>query len=680
MGVSGNFFPTLAAAPLLGRTLTPADDLINGPQLLVISHRLWQTGFAADANIIGRVVRLGTAQATVIGIMQPQFDLPASIDLWHPGHISAANFGGYRAEGSRFVFTIARLAPGETLASANAATATLASHLATTYPATDADYSFQLTDLRTSLFGSFRSALLLLAAAVALVLLAAALNIAGLQFSRNATRAPEFALRGALGITRARLVRQLLTESLLLVLSGATLGLLLAPALLHILNARLPATLTAVETPHIDLPTILIALTLALLVGIVTAILPALRSTRQLTGTNRAVTAKSPVGRGVTVLQIALSLVLLTLSASVLQGLYRLVNLPLGFTPTNLQTFTVDLPWGIDPTKTHTIYTAAQQQFAAIPGVESVSALSALPLYSFSARRTFDIFGQAPTPKHDAVVAEGRSMMPNYLATLRIPLLAGRDITPHDTDPGTPEVVLINHALAQRYFPNQNPVGQRLTYDKTSPEIVGVTGDVQGTAGKLADAPQPQVFYAGDGGWPHMQFALRTSTPAAALEPQVRRIVTAIDPAASPGHFETLTNTLSTVLVQPRLNAALLTAFATLSLLLVILGVYGLVAFEVSQRTREFGLRIALGSTRTGVLTLLLGESSRLLLAGLALGLIVSFALTRLLTATLFGAQPIGATLLIPVTLMLALAVLASTFLPARRASRLDPTEALKTT
>jgi putative ABC transport system permease protein len=680
VGVSGGFFPTLGASPLLGRTLTPADDVMNGPQLLVISHRLWQTAFAADAAIIGRVVRIGTAQATVVGVMPPRFDLPASIDLWHPGHISARNFGGYRGDGSRFVYTIARLAPGETPASAAAASNLLAQHLAAAFPATDAGWGFQITDLRTSLFGSFRSALLLLTAAVALVLLAAAINIAGLQFSRNATRTPEFALRSALGITRSRLVRQLLAESLLLVLSGALLGLLLAPALLRILNSRLPATVTAVDKPHVDLTVVIISLTLALLVGILTAILPALRTARQLTNAARSITARSTVGRTVSVLQIALSVILLTLSAGVLKGLYRLVHLPLGFEPSNLQTFTVDLPWGVDPTKTHAIYTAAQQQFAAMPGVESVGALSALPLSGFSSRRTFDIDGQAPTPHQDAVVAEGRSMTPGYLHTLGIRLLAGRDITAHDTDPGTPSVVLINRTLADRYFPGQNAVGKRLLWDKSFSEIVGITGDVQGTSGRLGQPSPPEVFYAGDGGWPHMQFALRTALPIATLEPQLRRIVTAIDPAASPGHFATLTSTVDCALVQPRLNATLLTAFAALSLLLVIVGVYGLFAFEIAQRTRELGLRIALGSTRAGVLTLLLGESVRILLVGLALGLAGSFFAHRLLAANLPDVQAYSLPLLLVTATILAASVLLSTFIPARRASRLDPMQALKTT
>ena len=678
VGVSGGFFPTLAAAPLLGRTLTPADDVINGPQLLVISYRLWQNVFAADPAIIGRVVRLGTAHATVVGVMPPRFDLPASVDLWHPGHISAVNFSGYRGDGSRFVATIARLNSDETPASATAATATLAKHLASAYPVTDADWSFQITDLRTSLFGSFRSALLLLAAAVALVLLAAAINIAGLQFSRNATRAPEFALRSALGISSSRLVRQLITESLLLVLSGALLGLLLAPILLRILNSRLPAAVTAVDKPHVDLSVILTSLTLALLVGILTAILPAIRTTRQLSHAARTTTTRSTVGRNVSVLQIALSLMLLTLSASVLEGLYRLVHLPLGFQPANLQTFTVDLPWGLDPAKTHAIYTAAQRQFAAIPGVESVGALSALPLSSFSSRRTFDIAGQPPTPHHDAVVAEGRAMTPGYIQTLGIPLLAGRDITPHDTEPDTPNVVAVNRALADRYFPGRDAVGQRLTFGQTSLEIVGVIGDVQGTNGKLAQPTQPEVFSVGDGGWPHMQFALRTAQPLSSLEPQLRHIVSAIDPGASAGHFDTLTTTLDRALVQPRLNAALLTGFAALSLLLVLVGVYGLFAFEIAQRTREIGLRLALGSSRESIRNLVLAGSLRVLAAGLAVGLAGSLLAEHLLNALIADSHALNPLLLVGTIALVALAVLCATLVPARRAAQLDPIATLR--
>ncbi len=695
IGVSGGFFPTLAAQPLLGRTITPADDKPNGPQVLVISRRLWQNAFGADPAIIGRSVHLGPAQATIIGVMPDTFTFPAGVEMWHPGGIFPSSFGGYRGEGSRYLFTIARLQPGTTLGETTAQATQLSTRLAHDFPATDAKWAFNLIPLRDSLFGDYRKALTLLSIAVGLVLLLAAINVAGLQLSRNARRQPEFALRTALGITQARLTRQLLTESTLLVLAGCAAGLALAAALLRVLATRLPPELVQAQTPRIDLPVLFTALGVALVVGLFTGALPAWQYTRPSATTSRTVgesVRTRTFGRSFTVLQIALSLVLLGISSSVLRSVYALVNTPLGFQPTQLETFTVDLPWGIYGAQPLQIYRTVEQQFLTIPGVTSAGAVTALPLtgvYSF--RNTFDIAGLPPTPQHDTVVAEGRQVSPGYLATMQIPLLGGRNFSAHDSDPKVPAVLLVNHTFADRYFPGQSPIGKHLIgavgtagARADAGEIVGIVGDVHGNAESLAAAVQPEIFFVDTGNWPHMQFAIRTTQPLsthnATLEQQVSRIVRQASPLASAGHFATLSSTLDGNLAQPRLNAGLLTSFAALSLLLVIVGVYGLVAFDVAQRTRELGLRIALGSTRNGVLTLLLNETARILIAGLVLGLITSFAASRLLVSLLAGTTTQSITLTLATTILLAAAVLAATYIPARKASLLDPMEALKTT
>lgn len=433
--VSGTFFQTIATPALLGRTLVPADDVPKGPQLVVLSYRLWESTFAADPAVLGRTVRLGADQATIVGVMPPSFALPASADLWHPGHIFPKSFRGYRGDGSRFLQVIGRLDPSISLASARVATTLLAVRLGKTYPETDSAWGFTLIDLRTALFGNYRQALLLLSAAIALVLLAAAVNIAGLQLSRNAARQGEFAIRAALGISRGRLASLLAVEALTPVLAGGIAGLTLGAALLRLVVSRLPA----------------------------------------------------------------------------------------------------------------------------------------------------------------------------------------------------------------------------------------------------------------DGGWPHMQFALRFAANAAAdatladtrpgssFQARIRSIVTGLDSSASPGHFTTLSNKLDSSLSQPRLNAALLSAFGGLALLLVVIGVYGLVAFEAAQRTRELALRLALGATRGGILRLLLAESTGMLAIGLTLGVGASVASTRALsaaTSTLAIHTP--ALLLLLASTLLAAAVLVATFLPARRAAQVDPMQALR--
>lgn len=693
--VSGDFFRTSGVAPLLGRTLTHADDVVNGPQLVVLSHRLWTSAFAADPAILGRTVRLGADQATVIGVMPARFDLPSGTDLWHPGHVLPANFGGYRGDGSRFVRVLARLAPDTTLASANTATSLLGAQLATAHPDTDAAWSFTLTDLRTSLFGDLRRALLLLAAAVALVLLVAAVNIAGLQLSRNAARAPEFSIRGALGVSRARLIRQLMTESTLLTLAGSLAGIALAAVLLHLLSARLPLALLQIDTPHLDPVTLLSSVALALAVGLLTGLLPALQATRvpSLGGqslnaaSNRSTSARTrTAGRTFAVAQVALALVLLTLSAAVLENLYALLNTRLGFDPTHLTTFRVDLPWGYDQTKEHHLYQQLEASLATEPGISAVGSISALPLTSFSVRRTFDIAGEAPTPHHDAVVAEGRDLSPGYAPAMHIPLLAGRLFTQGDAEPNTPSHILINQALANRYFSGRNPIGQRLTYPVgiagttlATSEIVGVLGDVRGTAGATLASPlQPEVYTPESGNWPHMEFALRSPLAASTLEPQIRRLLTSLDTSVSFSHLSTLSAELDHSTAQPRLNAALLTSFAALSLLLVVLGIYGLVAFDVAQRTRELALRLALGSTRRGILTLVLGESTRILALGLLLGLLASWAATRLAASLVISNPTHTAALSLVTAALLSLAVFAATLIPARRAASVEPTTAFR--
>ena len=685
VAVNGTFFSTLGTPALLGRTLTPADDVINGPQLVVLSYRLWQTKFAGDRTVIGRTVLLGTAQATIVGVMPRSFDFPSGIDLWHPGHVFASSFGNYRGDGGRFVDVVARFAPDQNLGSVRAATNQLAATLARTYPDSDSAWGFKLTPLRESIFGSYAQELLLLSAAVLLVLLVAAVNIAGLQLSRNAARAPEFAIRSALGITRARLTRQLLTESLLLVFAGALAGVAMASTLLRLIASRLPTTFVLVDEPHIDLPVLAVSMLAAFAVGIFTATLPALQARRHLSASaGRSLVGRTSVfGKTFAALQIALALVLLTISASVLQRLYSLLTTPLGFESANLQTFTVDLPWGGKPEANRRLYAQLEDKFAALPGVSSAGAMSALPFSPFSALTNYDIAGETPTPKHDAVGAEARTFSPGYLQTMHIPLLAGRSFNTRDAEPDAPSVVVINQTLARRYFAGHNPIGQRLVY-YNSPgkpsysEIVGVIGDVHGTGGSLNLPLQPEIYQPTDGRWPHMQFVLRTTLPTSTLEPQIRRIVNSSSSIASAGNLTTLSTTIETTLKQPRLNASLLSSFAALSLLLVTIGVYGLVAFDVAQRTRELGLRIALGATRGGVFRLVLTEAGRVLLCGLGLGIAASVLTSRVLAASFFGVSMDTGWLLATTASLLSLAVVGATMWPARSAANVDPMTVLR--
>jgi predicted permease len=693
VGVSDDFFSTIGTAPLLGRAVTPADGVRNAPEMVVLSYGLWRSRFAGDPRVVGRTVKLGTVQATVAGVMPEQFNLPAGIEVRHHGHISAANFGGYRGEGSRFVTVIARVGSAESVAAAKAHCAVLSARLATAYPDTDSAWAFDVTTLRDRLFGDYRRALLLIAAAVGLVLLVGTVNIASLQLSRNASRAHEFAVRRALGVTRARLARQLLTESTALVFMGSLAGVALAAAILRGVVTLLPVALLRVERPHVDLAVLAFSCAIAVAVGLLTGAAPALRSAgaelqlagSRITGSRTSTGRPKLLGRGFAALQIALALVLLTLSGAVVRNLYALLHTPLGYDADQLQTFTVDLPWGYEMGKAHRLYRAVEDAVGAMPGVSGAGAASSLPLTSFSQRITYDIAGAAPTPRHDAVVAQERNITPGYLHAMRTPLLAGREFNAQDSEPKAPSVILVNKTLAARYFAGRNPLGQRLTTplgaggaEMLTSEIIGVTGDVRGTGGSLDASVQPEVYYPENGGWPHMQFAVRTTLQASALEPALRRLVTGLDASASLGHYSTLSQTLDRSLAQPRLNAGLLASFAGLSLALVVMGVYGLIAFDVSQRVRELGLRIALGSSRGAVFALLLRDAGHILATGLALGAVLSFFASRALAATVVEHDTNDVGLLLATAALLAFAVLGATLVPAGRAARVDPMEALR--
>ncbi len=691
-GVSGSFFDTAQGTAILGRALTPADDVRTGPVNVVISYGLWQSAFAGDKGVIGEITRLGQDQATIVGVMDRRFSLPRSVDVWYPAKIFPAYFDTYRGDGSRFVNVIARLDPHESVTSATVAITALADRLAAKYPATDADWGFSVSTLRDSLFSNYRRALLLLGAAVALVLFIVVLNIAGLQLARNAARQPEFAVRSALGVTGRRLLQQLLTENLLLMLAGSLLGLALAQAFVRLLLTQLPAALLAVDKPHIDSTVAAICIGIAMLAGLATATLPwvnARRTAQQQPATaaasSRVISSRTQrFSRIFGATQIALALVLLTLTGSVLRELYVLLKAPLGYETAHVQTFTVDRGWNNDMAKQHQFYQAVEDHLNALPGVQSAGAMTALPLRAFTLRATYDIAGKPLTPKHDTVVAEPRNLTPGLLSALRIPLLAGRPLTTRDAEPNAPPVLLVNRAFAQRFFNGQGAVGQHLislSYDgksTMSQEIVGIVGDIAGTGGALTTAAAaPETYGPENGGWPHMQFAVRTAGDLPSLESSIRKFVTGLDATASVSHFESLGASVKTAQSQPLLNAELLTLFAAFATVLVTLGIYGLAAFGLTQRGREFAVRMALGSTRPAIASLILRDALRVLLPGLAAGLIVSLLTLKLLTSITVQVAPSAWFYLLAI-ITLAAAALLAVVVPAWRASHLDPAIALR--
>ena len=691
LGASGEFFEVLGTQPLLGRWYTPVDDTFTAPKVAVISYGLWQRAFGGNGDVLGKAVTLAGKPATIVGVMPPHFDYPGGIDLWEPATISYANFHGYRGEGTRFVAVIARLSHAMPVNEAQRSLDLLAGRLAKQYSATDADWGFKVIGLRSEVLGSYREGLLLLSSAVAMLLLIACANIAGLQLSRNSKRQPEMALRRALGVSTGRLVQQLMTESLLLMVTGSLFGVALCMALLRVFAANLPPALLSFASPKVDGVTLAATICVGLLAGVLCSVVPALQfgktSKRELlpSGQNRVARGARRFDRAFAALQLALSLVLLALASSLLQNLRGLLDLRLGYDTSHVLTVSVHQPFGTDMAKMHRFHQELEQSFASLPGVEAVGAIDALPLTSVMFPRATDVEGQPVTLHHDSVTAESRSITPGYLPALRIPLVAGRLFNERDNAPNTPEVAMINQTFAARYFPHGDALGKHLTMMRgikgtasVGIEIVGVVGDVRGTGGDLGGTVRPEIYTPENGGWPDMQFVVRTPLTAAQLEPAMKQRLAAIDGGLALGPVTVLSGSLDRALLLPRLNTALLTALAGLALVLVLIGVYGVVAFSVSQRTREIGVRIALGSSRSAVLQLLLRKSSAILACGLALGIAGALVATKLLSASVSGLNASVTGTLATASLLLALAVLGASLIPARRASLIEPTEALR--
>ncbi len=684
LGASGDFFKVLQTPPVLGRWYTAADDAPGSPEVAVISYGLWQRAFAGDARVIGKPVTLSGKPTIIVGVMPQHFDYPGGTELWKPAHLTYKDFESYRGSSTRFVSVIARLNPGLSIGDAQRGLDLLAARLGQSYAATDAEWGFKLSGLRSDILGSYREGLLLLSSAVAMLLLIACANIAGLQLSRNAKRQPEMALRRALGVGTGRLLQQLMTESLLLMVAGSLLGAALCMALLRIFSASLPPALLSFANPKVDLATLAVTILVGVLAGVFCGVVPALQfgRTPELalvpSARGRVAGGTKRFDRLFAALQLSLALVLLALASSLLQNLHGLLSLRLGYEISHVLTASVHLPFGTEAAKAHRFHQQLEQSFAALPGVDSVGAIDALPLSAFMAPRTFDIEGQPPTPHQDAVTAEGRSMTPNYLATMQIPLLAGRSFTDRDEQPGAPAVVLVNQSFATKYFPHGDALGKRLVDAYRHDEIVGIVADVRGTGGELERPVQPEIDSPENGGWPDMQFVLRTSEPASALEPAMKQKLAAVDGGLALGPVTVLSTSLDRALLLPRLNTGLLTGLAGLALLLVLIGVYGVIAFSVTQRTREIGVRIALGSSRSAILTLLLRESATVLIAGLVAGTAASLLATRLLAASVSGLNTSVAETLGVAFVLLTVAVLGASLVPARRAAHIDPNQALK--
>jgi predicted permease len=692
--VSADFFDVLGIRPRLGRTFLPGEDRRpGGNDVLVISERLWRRRFAADPRVVGRVVELNRHPFTIVGVVGKPFRGSMSafaFDVWAPSsmiwEVRNQRLDGRSARGWH---DLARLRPDVSLAQARAAVETMSVSLAQTYPETNRGIRYSVVPQAECPYGaqSVMGPVLRLLLAVSLgVLLIVAVNVTSLSLAWAVSRRKEMAIQLSLGAGRSRLVRMLMAESLLLSLAGGSVGMLLASQATGAITLFLPAPAPGVV---LDFPlsgrTLALTLLLALATGLAVGLVTALRATRVRVyeslkegGRSSAGEASQRLRGGLVVAEMALALVLLIGAGLCLQGLRRAKQTDLGLDPDRVLTASLQIGMnGYTREAGLGFYRELRSRLAALPGVEEASLASWFPLGLSGCKGSGVLVEGYTPPVGEDSTYEFAIVSPRYLATMRIPLLAGRDFT--DADDGSAErVAIVNEAFARRFWPGLDPLGRRFRTGGEWRRIVGVTPT--GRYNRLDEPPWPFYFLPDQQGVPELDLSLavRTTGDPEALVSAVRSAVRGLDPRVEPLRMLPLRAYVDAVFFPQRMVSGLLLLLGTVSLALAALGVYGVMAFAVSQRTRELGVRMALGATRRDVVGLVLGQGLVLSVVGVAAGLLLSLALTRLVSSFLSGVSPFDPLTYVAVPVFLAVVALLASGLPAFRATRVDPSVALR--
>ena len=693
--VTAGFFSTLGVPAVLGRTFLPEEDEPGKTLVTVLSYGLWQRRFGGEPNILGQKLMLNEQPYTVVGVMPQSFRLYQEDEIWTPYYLGMTRERmASESRGAEYLSMIARLKPGISLEQAQAAMNTVASQIIQEYPqryANDGSWGVKVKLLHEEFVAEIRPALRVLLGAVGFVLLIACANVANLLLARAATRGKEMAVRLALGARRARIVRQLLTESMLLALTGGGLGLLTAvwgvELLVKLNEKNIPRALEI----NIDRRVLAFTLGLSLLTGIIFGLLPALQASKTaLTETlkegGRGGTHRAGFRNLLVVAEVALALVLLIGAGLMVKSFIRLIEVDPGFQTQNLLTMQVALAGDKyrDPQAVKAFYQQALEKVKAVPGVKAVGAISALPLSGMVSGGFFAIEGRqiAQQIPH----ADNRSVSHEYLQMMGIPLIRGRLLSERDTI-DTPNVVIIDETLARRYWPNEDPLGQRVAFNRDPNgqqvwrEVVGVVGAIKH---KALDAdhrgafyfPQNQLVWGGS-----KYLVVRTATEPMSLVAAVRAAVRTVDKEQSVYGEKTMETVVAESVAQRRFSMLLLGLFAVVALILAAVGLYGVMSYAVTQCTHEIGVRMALGAQSRDVLKLVVGQGMVMAVSGIAIGLGAAFALAKLLSSfsgLLFGVSPTDQTIFVIVPLLLTLVALAASYIPAYRATKVDPMVALR--
>ncbi|HEX8880499.1 MAG TPA: ABC transporter permease [Candidatus Acidoferrum sp.] len=687
---SSSLFDVIGVSPALGRAFLPAEDQPGKGNTVILSHEFSRTHFNSDQSALGQSLRLDGTNYQVIGVMPPGFTFPISADpvaVW----LTVATDGDMATgRGVAIYNVITRLKPGITAAQATAQTSTLFKGIAARFPRNHAEgWNVRVVPTRSDLVSNSRDALLVLFAAVGMVLLIACANVANLILSRGTARRYEIALRTALGASRFRVVRQLLTESLLLALCGGALGLAAGYWATVFLVRTGPQDIPRLTSVHLDAPVFLFALAVSVLTSVLFGLVPALRVSKlELTQAVNERGQSGPSSRSrfrsaLIVAEVALSLVTVLGAGLLLQTLWHLEKTHPGFDPNRVLTFSLELPGAFSDPQRVQYLQELLPRLRFLPGVDSASAVFPLPfLTGMGITTRFQMEGSGLDP-NQWPRADLAAIDDSYFRSMRIPLLQGQDFLDAKAGPSRP-VAVVNEAFARRYFRNENPIGKRLKPDVETThtpaqlaEIIGIVANVKTSSLRQDAAP---LVYVPFSQFPisAMTLVLRSGADPRPLVAAVRQETQAVNPAVLIFNGKTLEQEIGLTLGQPRFNALLLAVFAGLALALAMVGLYGAISYAVSQRTQEIGIRMALGAAPVVMMKLMLGSGLRLALVGTALGLAAAFVLARLMTGLLFGVSATDPLTFLSVAALLTLVALAACYIPARRAMRVDPLVALR--
>jgi putative ABC transport system permease protein len=693
--VNADLFPLLEASPMIGRTFRPEEDKPGeSGRVVLLSQQLFQKRFGADPNVINQSMILDGKPYTIIGVMSQSFQFPVQndpVDLWTTVAVDREGEEPITEErGAHYMNVIARLKPGVAREQAQTEMTAIGSRLEQQYPDKNLHKSIRLEPMLEALVGDIRPALLILLGAVGCVLLIACANVANLLLARAMARQKEMAIRSALGASRIRVIRQLLTESIVLSLTGGLLGLVLAAWWSDLLVALGKENIPRAMQVGLDWYVLTFNLVVSVLTGIIFGLVPALHSSKtELTESLKEGSRGAGEGahrhrmRGILVVsELAIAVVLLVVAGLLIQSLWRLRNVSPGFEPQNLLTFAVAVPEVKYPTERQDqFFRELVSRVQALPGVRSAGAVIPLPLTGDMFRISFEQEGH-PVAKGDQPSADFFAVSDDYFKTLGVRMLKGREFTQRDSAKA-PGVIIINEAFAKKYFPNEEPIGKRLkpgistTEQKADwREIVGVVADVRNRnlSSELRPGyflPQSQIPFS------QMSIVVRTVNDPHTLVTQVQNEVHGMDPDVPVFSVKTMEEYISATVAAPRFNSTLLGIFASVALILTIVGLYGVMSYSVAQRTNEIGIRMALGAQTRDVMSLIVFQGLKLVWIGLGIGLLGALASTWILKSLLFGVTHNDPLTFIVVSVILSLVALLACYVPARRATRLDPLQAL---